>query len=129
MALYRRQSRSSAFLEPNTRQARRNAESFVAKGVAAGAVLKVGELFDDPHLIARRFFERVPHPVVGTKQHPGPGFRIAEASVGTRLAAPLFDSATDEILWSVLGKHPDEIRLLRARGIIGGSPAGSLLPS
>ena len=104
-------------------------QSLVANGVAAGAVLKVGELFEDPNLIARRFFECVPHPVVGTKQHPGPGFRIAGASVGTHLAAPLFDSATDEILSSVLGKHPDEIGLLRERGIIGGTPAGSMLPS
>lgn len=104
-------------------------QTLVAQGVAAGSVLKVGELFEDAHLIARGFFEHVAHPVVGTKPHPGPGFRIAGAAVGTRFAAPLFDSATDEILSGVLGKRPDEIGMLRQRGVIGGTAAGSLLPS
>ncbi|MBV8653398.1 MAG: CoA transferase, partial [Alphaproteobacteria bacterium] len=98
-------------------------------GIAAGAALKVGELFSDPHLTARRYLERVRHPVVGDKPHPGPGFRIAGATVGTRLHAPLFDSATDEILASVLGKSASEIASLRRSGVIGGTPAGSLLPT
>jgi crotonobetainyl-CoA:carnitine CoA-transferase CaiB-like acyl-CoA transferase len=98
-------------------------------GVAAGAVLKVGELFADPHLAARGFFERVKHPVVGEKPHAGPGFRIAGADVGTHRPAPLFDGSTDEILATVLGKGTAEIAALRERKVIGGSPAGSLLPS
>jgi crotonobetainyl-CoA:carnitine CoA-transferase CaiB-like acyl-CoA transferase len=112
-----------------TRDKRALMDLLVAKGVAAGAVLNVGELFDDPHLASRRYFERVRHSVVGEKLHPGAGFRIAGVAVGTRLAAPLFDGETDEILASVLAKQPDEIALLRRRGIIGGIPAGSQLPS
>jgi crotonobetainyl-CoA:carnitine CoA-transferase CaiB-like acyl-CoA transferase len=101
----------------------------LAQGVAAGAVLKVGELLTDPHLATRRFFETVPHPVVGEKPHPGAGFRIAGAAVGTQLHAPLFDGATDEILARVLGKTAGEIAVLRQRGVVGGTPAGSLLPT
>jgi crotonobetainyl-CoA:carnitine CoA-transferase CaiB-like acyl-CoA transferase len=101
----------------------------VGRGVAAGAVLKIDELVADRHLAARDFFESVPHPVVGEKRHPRAGFRIAGATVGTRLAAPLFDGATDEILTTVLGKGASEIAELRRRGVIGGRPAGSQLPS
>jgi crotonobetainyl-CoA:carnitine CoA-transferase CaiB-like acyl-CoA transferase len=104
-------------------------ERLAAAGVAAGAVLKLDELFDDPHLAVRRYFEHVPHPVVGEKLHPGPGVRIAGAAVGTRLAAPLFDGDTDAILTSVLGKQPDELAALRLRGSIGGVPAGSRVSS
>jgi crotonobetainyl-CoA:carnitine CoA-transferase CaiB-like acyl-CoA transferase len=104
-------------------------ELLVRGGVAAGAVLKIDELITDRHLTAREFFERVPHKVVGEKPHPRAGFRIAGAAIGTRLAAPLFDGATDEILSTVLGKGASEIAALRRRGAIGGTPAGSLLPS
>jgi len=97
----------------------------LAAGVAAGGVLKVGELLEDPHLAARQFFELVQHPVVGLKPHPGAGFRIAGAAVGTHFPAPLFDGHTDEILSSVLGLAPTEIAGLRQRGTIGGVPAGS----
>ncbi|MGD0187968.1 MAG: CoA transferase [Roseiarcus sp.] len=98
-------------------------------GVAAGAALKVGDLFMDAHLAARGFFETVPHRVVGEKQHPRAGFRIAGAAVGTRLPAPLFDEATDRILAAVIGRSAGEIAALRGRGVIGGTPAGSRLPS
>jgi crotonobetainyl-CoA:carnitine CoA-transferase CaiB-like acyl-CoA transferase len=101
----------------------------VGRGVPAGAVLKIDELVVDRHLVARDFFESVPHAVVGEKRHPRAGFRIAGATVGTRLAAPLFDAATDEILTNVLGKGAGEIGELRRRGVIGGKPAGSQLPS
>jgi crotonobetainyl-CoA:carnitine CoA-transferase CaiB-like acyl-CoA transferase len=100
-----------------------------AAGLAAGAALKVSELFTDPHLVARGFFETVAHPVVGDRPHPGAGFRIAGAAVGTHYPAPLFDGSTDEILATVLGKSTAEIAALRERGVIGGSPAGSPLPS
>jgi crotonobetainyl-CoA:carnitine CoA-transferase CaiB-like acyl-CoA transferase len=98
-------------------------------GVAAGAVLKVGELFADVHLVARGFFETVAHPVVGNKLQPRAGFRIAGTAIGTRRPAPLFDGSTDEILATVLGKGAAEIAALRQYGVIGGSPAGSPLPS
>jgi len=101
----------------------------VGKGVAAGAVLKVDELFQDPNLVARQYFEDVRHAVVGVKPHPRPGFRIAGATVATHLAAPLFDGDTDAILTTVLGKNADEIDALRRRNIIGGVPAGSQLPT
>ena len=104
-------------------------EALAARGVPAGAVLKVDELFRDAHLAARGFFEQIPHPVVGEKPHPRPGFSIRDAEVRTRTSAPLFDSATDEVLRAILGKSDDEIAQLRARGVIGGTPAGSLLPS
>lgn len=104
-------------------------EFLIHHGIASGAVLKIDELGSDPHLVARDFFERVGHPIVGEKRHPRAGFRIAGAAVGTRLPAPLFDGATDEILATVLGKNSGEIRALRQRGIIGGVPAGSQLPS
>jgi crotonobetainyl-CoA:carnitine CoA-transferase CaiB-like acyl-CoA transferase len=112
-----------------TRDKRAVMDLLLAQGVAAGAVLKVGELLTDPHLATRRFFETVPHPVVGEKPHPGAGFRIAGAAVGTQLHAPLFDGATDEILARVLGKTAGEIAALRQRGVVGGTPAGSLLPT
>jgi len=104
-------------------------EFLIHHGIASGAVLKIDELGSDPHLVARDFFERVGHPIVGEKRHPRAGFRIAGAAVGTRLPAPLFDGATDEILATVLGMDAGEIAALRQRGIIGGVPAGSQLPS
>ena len=73
--------------------------------------------------------ERVAHPVVGEKRHPRPGFRISGAEIRTRASAPLFDGATDEILRTVLGRSAAEIADLRERGVIGGTPAGSQLPT
>ena len=104
-------------------------ERMVQRGVASGAVLKIDELGSDPHLVERAYFERVAHPVVGEKRHPRAGFRIDGADVATRLPAPLFDGATDEILTTILGKTAGEIASFRQRGIIGGTPAGTQLPS
>jgi benzylsuccinate CoA-transferase BbsF subunit len=89
-----------------------------AVGVAAFPSLSTKEVDQDPHLNAREFFGRVPHPEVGVRSHAGIPWRLARRPNGVRLPAPLMGQHTDEVLRQVLEMPEDEIGRLRESGII-----------
>jgi crotonobetainyl-CoA:carnitine CoA-transferase CaiB-like acyl-CoA transferase len=100
-------------------------ELLAKHGVPAAPVLAPRDIAANPHMRARGFFETVDHPVVGTHDLPGLPFRLSERGTGwLRSPPPTLGQHNDEVLGGVLGLSDDEIRGLRADGVIGDRPVG-----
>ena len=93
-----------------------------AAGVPSGAVLTPRELFQDPHLRARGFWERVEDPEAGAQEYYGRPWRISGLTVGTRRPAPLLGEHNREILGGLLGLSNEDINQLESEGVIGTQP-------
>jgi crotonobetainyl-CoA:carnitine CoA-transferase CaiB-like acyl-CoA transferase len=114
-----------AFIEEWSRnlEHREAARLLQEAGIPAGAVLDVSELYHDPHLAARGFFETVTDTEAGEHRYVGRPFRLLGTPLGTYLAAPLLGQHNAFILCELLGMSDAEIDKLEARGIIGTTPA------
>ena len=89
-----------------------------AVGVAAFPTFTTADLASDPHLEARGFLERLPHPVVGRRTHAGIPWRLARGGNGVRAPAPLLGADTQHILGDLLGYTPEHIDRLREDGVL-----------
>ena len=88
-------------------------------GVAAGLVADAEDLCArDPQLAARGHFVDVPTPEGRTVRIDGPPFVLSETPAAVRGPGPLLGEHTDEVLSSLLGLSADEIRRLRADGVV-----------
>ncbi len=94
-------------------------------GVAAGAVLDVGQLHADPQHVARRFFVPVAHPETGPAPLPRVAFRFARMSAEPERPAPCFAQHTDYVLRELLGMADAEVRELEQSGAVARDPRGS----
>lgn len=88
-----------------------------AAGVPAGAVLDTRELLDDPDFERRGMIQTMPHPAQGGYKMPGWPVRHngATAPVGP---APLLGEHTAQVLSAWLGLGAEEVRALKADGVI-----------
>lgn len=93
-----------------------------AAGVPCGPVLNPAEVFFDPHLRARGFFEWVTHPEAGTWDMEGPIYRLSRTPAHIRINAPCFGEHNGWVLQHLLGLPEDEEHELAATGIIGTVP-------
>jgi crotonobetainyl-CoA:carnitine CoA-transferase CaiB-like acyl-CoA transferase len=91
--------------------------------VAAAPVLESGELYKDPHLEARGFYEVSIHPYTGTKLLPGTAYKMSLTPGGTRWSAPLFGQHNNYVFKDLLGLSDIEITELTNKGIIGNEPS------
>jgi crotonobetainyl-CoA:carnitine CoA-transferase CaiB-like acyl-CoA transferase len=98
------------------------AEALAAAGVPASPVLSVAEVFDDPQLRERRFFESVTHSVAGTWDVEGPHWRLSESPGHVRLPAPAFGEHNAYVFGELLALSAEEIAALEAAGITGSTP-------
>jgi benzylsuccinate CoA-transferase BbsF subunit len=74
-----------------------------ARGVAAAAVETSGDLLDNPQLVARGYWHRVEHPVMGSIVVNRVPFRSSLDEGAPASAAPLLGQHTRELAASVLG--------------------------
>jgi crotonobetainyl-CoA:carnitine CoA-transferase CaiB-like acyl-CoA transferase len=79
----------------------------------------------NPQMAARRYFEEVEHPVVGTHPTPSLPFRYASLDRWIRRPAPTLGQHNDLILGEWLGHSAEELAALEAAGVIGTWPAGA----
>ncbi len=93
-----------------------------AAGVPCGPVLNPAEVFFDPHLRARGFFEWVTHPEAGTWDMEGPIYRLSRTPAHIRINAPCFGEHNGWVLRHLLGLSAEEEATLAAAGIIGTVP-------
>jgi len=101
-----------------------------AAGVDAAVVANSRDVWMDPQLAHRGFFEMVPPPAsapdVGPRPFARPGWKISEASGATRLPAPDFGQHTREVLAEYLGLNGGELDAfvddLAAEGVIADKP-------
>ena len=87
-------------------------------GVAAFPSMSGKDLIEDPHLNARGFFERLPHPEVGVRTHMGVPWRLTNGPNGVRSPAPLLGQDTDQVMRDVLGYSDEEIQRLKQENVL-----------
>ena len=91
-----------------------------AAGVSAAALLHQEEMHDDPHLVARGYFERITHPEAGTHRYPGPMARFREQPLQpVRGPAPTLGQHNREVLRDLAGLSEDEYQELVDDEIVG----------
>jgi formyl-CoA transferase len=86
-------------------------------GVPSGAVLDTKDLFEDPHLIARGFIQKIQHEEQGELPVLGSPIRLSESRVPLR-AAPLLGRHTAEVLREDLELDEKRLSQLRKDGVI-----------
>jgi crotonobetainyl-CoA:carnitine CoA-transferase CaiB-like acyl-CoA transferase len=91
-------------------------------GVPAGPLQDARDLSEDPHLNERGFFETVEHPESGTHPYPGMPWKLSDTPASIRMPAPLFGQHNEEVLTSLLGMNPAEVRALEDEGVITTEP-------
>lgn len=92
-------------------------ETLQRAGIAAFPTMTPKDLDEDPHLRARDFFSRLPHPEVGVRAHLGIPWRTARGPNGVQAPAPLLGAHTEEILRG-LDYAPERIRELKEAQIL-----------
>jgi crotonobetainyl-CoA:carnitine CoA-transferase CaiB-like acyl-CoA transferase len=88
-------------------------------GVAAGVVRPPIELFDEPHLIARGFWQYLERPFVGKFPQSALPFRESTQPYPIQLPAPTLGQHTNEVLRELLAYSADRLAALADRGITG----------
>jgi crotonobetainyl-CoA:carnitine CoA-transferase CaiB-like acyl-CoA transferase len=98
------------------------AEQLAAAGVPAGAVIPARDVVRNPQLRHRGLFEVEDHPVTGSHEIPGLPFRFSRIERWATRRSPTLGEHNDEVLGEVA--TDDEVRRLRAAGVIGERVAG-----
>ena len=89
-----------------------------AVGVAAFPSMTPQDIAEDEHLWTRGFFEELPHPEVGRRQHAGIPWRLSNGPNGVRAPAPCLGADTEQVFGDLLGYTPDRIQALQERKIV-----------
>jgi crotonobetainyl-CoA:carnitine CoA-transferase CaiB-like acyl-CoA transferase len=110
-----------------TRDAAEAAGRLQAAGVPAGPVLDARDLFEDPQLRARGFYEDVVcadgrvRPLIGRPY----GWHAERSWVGVRSCGPDFGEAAGWVLEDVLGLEAQRADALRQAGVVTDAPVGA----
>ena len=107
----------------STREHRDAARFLLDAGVPAEPVLDPRDVFLDPQLRERGYFEVIEHPVVGSRPYP----RQIPAHYSAiprqpRAHPPLLGQDNRQVLGGLLDLSDEEFRVLEAEGIIGSRP-------
>lgn len=98
------------------------AATLQAAGVPASAVETMQDVFADPQLRARGFFEPVTHPHAGTWDIEGPHWRMSETPGHIRIPPPSFAEHNHYVFGSLLGLSNEEVAALKAEGVTSSAP-------
>lgn len=93
-------------------------ERLTAAGVPCGSVRDLEEVFDDPQLAAREMIARAEHATAGALRLLGVPIKLSGTPGAVRSAPPTLGQHTETVLSRDLGMSADEMRALRARGVI-----------
>lgn len=96
-------------------------------GVPCAPIQHYGQVFTDPHLLARGFFWEAPHPTLGSVRQLGSPMRFSQTPVRREKAGPLFGEDSEAVAAS-LGYSDDEVAALVANGVIK-TPAQQQVPA
>jgi formyl-CoA transferase len=98
------------------------AEELLAKlhdaGVPAGRIYQAKDMFDDPHFAAREAIVTIPHPDFRELAMQNVFPRLSASPGSVRTPGPALGQHNDEVFRGLLGLDDQEIRRLRAAGVI-----------
>jgi crotonobetainyl-CoA:carnitine CoA-transferase CaiB-like acyl-CoA transferase len=93
-----------------------------SRGIPAAATHAYSTLMDDPHLVARGYWQWLERAVVGNQPNPSAPYRIGREPLPIRTPAPTMGQHNREVLGGILGLGDDALAALEARGVIGDKP-------
>ncbi|MGH7910248.1 MAG: CaiB/BaiF CoA transferase family protein, partial [Candidatus Dormibacteraceae bacterium] len=88
-----------------------------AAGVPCAPIQDYGEVFNDPHLLARDYFWDAPHPKAGQVRQLGSPMRFSATPARRDVAGPLLGEHSEAVLTEA-GFDGDEIRDLIEAGVV-----------
>lgn len=94
-------------------------------GVAAGAVLTVAELMDDPQMKERDFFPVQTHPEAGAFPCKGKPMWFSRTPLRNDMPAPCLGEHNSFVYGTLLGMTDQEIHDLEEEGVIGTMPTAT----
>ena len=86
--------------------------------MANSPILNIEQVVDDPHLHERGYFVEVKHPIIGKAKIPGIPMKLSETPGQVERPSPLIGEHNDLILGKYLGISPEEVRQLKADGVL-----------
>lgn len=89
-----------------------------AEGVAAGPVMNIDDLINDPHLRERGFVVEIDHPEVGPRAVAGLPVQFSALPVLPYKPAPCLGEHNEPVFCDLLNLSRDEVRRLQAANVI-----------
>jgi len=86
--------------------------------VPCAPILDIGEVANDPHLLARDMVVEVTQPGAGEIKVPGSVFKLSETPGEIKLPAPLLGQHNEEVYCGLLGYSKQQLASLAEEGII-----------
>jgi crotonobetainyl-CoA:carnitine CoA-transferase CaiB-like acyl-CoA transferase len=86
-------------------------------GVPCAPIQDFGQVFNDPHLLARHYFWDAPHPKVGPVRQLGSPMRFSRTPVRQDAAGPLLGEGSADLL-AELGYEPTEVQELLDQRVV-----------
>jgi len=97
-------------------------EALTAAGVPAAPVLGYRDIYDNPHLRERGFFEQVTHPEAGSWDMERPLYRFARRPTSIERNGPCFGEHNAYVFGELLGLSEAEIAQLEKEGVAARTP-------
>ncbi|MCZ6872373.1 MAG: CoA transferase [bacterium] len=91
---------------------------FTAHHIACGIVHTVDQAVRQPQVKARHLTTEVDDPILGRIEVINSAFRYANAASGVQGPAPMLGQHNADVLQTVLGYTPEQIRTLQASGVL-----------
>lgn len=94
-------------------------------GVPAAAVMNGRDVMNNPHMRARKVYERIAHHPstdIGFKSYFGRSWKMSKSTSYIRRPAPLLGEHNQQILRDLLGRPEDEIERLYHKEVIATVP-------
>ena len=89
------------------------------EGVPAGAVHDQQELYEDPQMVARGYFEQLEQPSTGRHAYTGMMWKMTETPNGIRLPAPMLGEHNEYVFKELLGVTEAEYKGFEDAGHVG----------
>lgn len=90
-----------------------------SEGVPAGAVHDQRELYEDPQMVARGYFEQLEQPSTGRHPYTGMMWKMEETPNGIRRPAPMLGEHNEYVFKELLGLSNSEYSDLEQKGHVG----------
>ncbi|MCY4417414.1 MAG: CoA transferase [Chloroflexi bacterium] len=89
------------------------------RGIPTGAVMNQADVFADPHIQNRGFFQEAWQEDCGTHLYPGPPYKLSETPLGIRRGPVMFGQDNEYVYRELLEYTAEEYAAFEAAGHVG----------